>query len=153
MPSTARPPAIAAAKTTAPSSLNAGIGCLPKPDSRPTPGTRSPSRATATTRPPDHRKSPSSVPPRPRVAKNTTSPLPFTGATTGIDSVPNRSKTPPPGAGIATHGHAPQPEGASAGDGGDDGQREQREDSAEQAEPEVARGHAREYRETGETSQ
>ena len=153
MPSTDRPPAIAAANTTAPSSLNAGVGCLPKPDSRPTPATRSPSRATATTRPPDHRNRPSSVPPRPRVEKNTTSPRPFTGATTGIDSVPKRSKTPPPGAGSPLTATRRSPEGASAATAA-------ATVSVSSARARPSRpmrrwraGHAREYRETGETSQ
>ena len=74
MPSTARPSATAAANTTVPSSLSPGTGCLPKPDRRPTPATRSPSRATAVTRPRDHRKNPSSAPARPSVAKKATSP-------------------------------------------------------------------------------
>src|SRR2546425_7793160 len=98
MPSTALPPATAAAKATVPSSLRAGAGCLLKPDRRPTPSTRSPSRATALMRPRDHRNSPSSESPRPSVEKNATSPRALTGATIGIDSAPKRSKIPPPGA-------------------------------------------------------
>jgi hypothetical protein len=52
----------------------------------------------AVTRPRENRNRPSSTPLRASVAKNTTSPRAFTGATIGIDSAPNRSKTPPPGA-------------------------------------------------------
>ena len=89
---------IAAANTTVPSSLSAGTGCLPKPDSVPTEATRSPSRATATTRPRDHLNRPSPLSPRPMVAKKATSPRAFTGATMGVASAPKRSNTPPPGA-------------------------------------------------------
>src|SRR5690242_4254500 len=97
-PSTDRPSAIAEANTTVPSSPRAGTGCLPKPESRPTPATRSPSRATFTIFPCEKRNRPSSEPPRARVAKNATSPRAFTGATIGVASAPKRSKTPPPGA-------------------------------------------------------
>ncbi len=98
MPSTARPPVTAAAKATVPASLSAGVGCLPKPESRPTPATRSPSRATVTRRPARWRKIPSSEPPRLTVAKKATSPRALTGATMGSVSWPKRSKVPPPGA-------------------------------------------------------
>ncbi len=106
IPSTALPPDTAAANATSPVSLNAGVGCLPKPDRRPMPGTRSPSRATMRIRSPRRRKMPSSAEPRLRRAKKATSPRALTGAITGRFSWPKRSKTPPPGAASPTRATA-----------------------------------------------
>ena len=107
----------------------AGVGCLPKPDSRPTPGMRSPS--------PGHREDPISAPeedtfvaaPRPSLAKKATSPRALTGATTGSSPARNDRRCRRPA--------RPRPAGdrrsagALAGARGDRGHgREQRENDA-----------------------